>query len=379
MQSQKIYLDNNATTKVDQRVLEAVVQEIENSPANPSSVHSFGQEAKSRLTNARRTVASFLNVKPQEIIFTSGGTEGANMLIRGLLSTHSKPGHIITSLAEHHCVYAAVKLMETLGYEATYLQPGLWGAVKPEDVRAALRPNTQLITLMAANNETGVKTDLEAIGRIAAEAGIPFFVDGVAFFGKEPFSIPAGVSGMCVSGHKFHALQGTGFVFLRNGVKLHPLLVGGEQEFAKRAGTENLPGIIGLAAAIEILKHELPETGNRIGMLRDRLEQRILSKLDCVFINGDGPRVPNTTNLSFEGVEGELLMARLDLEGICVSHGSACSSGALEPSRVLLNMGISRELARSSIRFSLSRFTTEDEVDFCIQAVIRLIQRFRNG
>ena len=228
---------------------------------------------------------------------------------------------------------------------------------------------------MGVNNETGVKTDIQAIAAIAYEAGIPFLVDGVALLGKELFSIPLGVSAMCFSGHKLHAPQGTGFAFIRSNFKLHPLLTGGEQEFGHRGGTENVLGILSLAKAIEFLQAELPEASRRMLELRDKFENILLQELKNVSINGEGPRVVNTSNLAFSGVDGESLLINLDREGIAASHGSACSSGGLEPSRALLNMGLPLELVRSSIRFSLSRFTTESEILESCRLIIQIIRK----
>ncbi len=369
---QRIYLDNNASTPLDPRILDVVAQDLRISIANPSSTHSFGQESRKRLVEARQTIASYLEVKPSEIVFTSGATEAANLVIRGLFEKEFK-GHIITSSVEHACVYSTVKALEPLGISSSFLQPGLWGAVTPETVKAALRSDTRLIALMAVNNETGVKTDIAAIAEIAQKAKVPLLVDGVALLGKEPFTIPPGVSAMIFSGHKFHAPKGIGFAYLSSQLQIKPQLTGGVQENNKRGGTENISGIVGMAEAVRLLKKELPAASERMASLRDRLEKGILSQLPFVMVNGAGPRIGNTSNLAFGNLDGEALLMRLDLEGIAVSHGSACHSGALEPSRILLNMGLPMALARSSLRFSLSRFTTEEEIDACIEAVTKVM------
>lgn len=361
---------------IDPRVLEVIENELRSHYGNPSSVHSFGQESRKRLTHARHSIASSLNVKPNEIIFTSGGTEALNMVIRGLLETSSK-AHVITSSVEHSAVYGTLKQLNENGVTATFLPVGLMGAVTPDAVKAAIKPNTRLIALMAVNNETGVKTDIEGIAEKALEARIPFLVDGVALLGKEQFSIPKGVSAMCFSGHKLHAPKGIGFAFIRHSLKLASLISGGDQEYGRRGGTENMPGIIALEKAIQLLSTELPAASKHMQQLRDRLQDSLMSQLSGVTINGTGPRVVNTVNLSFSGVEGETLLTSLDMEGIAVSHGSACASGALEPSRILLNMGIPQEVAGASIRFSLSRFTTQEEIDRCIEVIVRLVDRFR--
>ncbi len=376
--TQRIYLDNNASTPPDPRVVEAVIADLHNHIGNPSSVHFFGQDIKSRLSKARQTIATYLNVRPREVIFTSGGTEAINMVLRGVLFNNPQ-GHVISSNVEHSAVFATLKDLEKRGGAITFLSPGEWGAASVDAVRAALRPNTTLIALMAVNNETGVKTDIHAIASLAKELNIPFVVDGVALLGKEAFTIHGGVSAMCFGGHKLHAPKGIGCAFIRNNLKLIPQITGGDQEFGFRAGTENMPGIIGLAKAVEILKNELPEASIRMENLRNKLEKEIMAKLPNVIVNGQGPRVVNTSNLAFMGVEGEVLLTNLDLEGIAVSHGSACASGALEPSRILLNMGISPERASSSIRFSLSRFTTEAEIDHTIDVIVKVVSRLRKS
>jgi cysteine desulfurase len=370
----QIYLDNNASTAIDPRVLEVVIKDLKETVGNPSSIHAYGQQARRKLNKSRQAIASALGVKPNEIIFTSGGTEGANFALRGLLSSLN-PGHIISSSVEHACVYETLKLQQKRGFEVAFLSPGSHGAIIPEAIRKAIRPNTQLISLMAVNNETGVKTDIEAIAAIAQESKIPFVVDGVALLGKELFTIPAGVTAMFFSGHKIHAQKGIGFVVIRSKVKIDPLLLGGAQEFGRRAGSENLSGIAGLAEAIRLLDTELPEVTERMGELRDHFERSLLTGLSGVNVNGEGLRICNTSNLCFTGVEGETLLAALDLAGIAVSHGSACASGALEPSRILLNMGLSQADAASSLRFSLSRFTTQEEIDRCIEVIIGLVNR----
>lgn len=374
---QKIYLDNNATTPVDPRVIEAIVENIQSVYGNPSSTHTFGQSAKSILVKARQQIAEFLHVRPSEIIFTSGGTEGANMVLRGLFERHSA-GHHITSDLEHACVFSTAKYLETKGIRTTFLSPGLKGAASVDEVQAAIRSDTRLISLMAVNNETGIKTDIHSIAAIAEEADIPFFVDGVALLGKEEFTIPKGVSAMCFSGHKIHAPKGIGFVFIRQGLRLSPLMIGGEQEFQRRGGTENLSGIAGLSEAVRLLKEGMPESVKKMHMLRDHFEKGICHLLLDVQINGTGSRISNTVNLAFLGVDGESLLTTLDMKGVAASHGSACASGALEPSRILLNMKIASEVARSSLRFSLSRMTTMEEIEKAVEIIADTVKRLRS-
>lgn len=372
-----IYLDNNASTFLDPRVKNALVAELEASEGNPSSLHQYGQEVRLRVTKARRLIASFLGIQPQELTFTSGGTEGLNMVIQGFLA-EAKGGHVISSDVEHVAVYHPLKFMESKGFQVSYLPAKKWGAITPQQVKEAIRSDTRLIVLMAVNNETGVKTDVASIAKIAHEAKIPFIVDGVCWLGKELFAIPPGVSAMCFSAHKLHGPKGIGAVFIRGSRRCAPFLLGGPQESQKRGGTENVLGIIGFAEAVRILAAELPEASERMMRLRLRLENGLMKELPQVTINGEGPRVANTVNLSFAGVEGESLLMNLDLAGIAVSHGSACSSGALEPSRILLNMGIPSSLANTAIRFSLSRFTTEEEIDRCIDIVTQVVNRLRS-
>lgn len=368
--NRRIYLDHNAGTPIHPLVLEAVTRELFNEYGNPSSSHYDGQQSRLFLESQRELIANHLKVKPQEILFNSGGTEGANFLIHGILSRF-KTGHIITSPIEHASVFQVVQRYEKLGFSVSYLDPGLWGAVDPQAVEQAINAETKLIVLMAVNNETGVKTDWESIAEIAQRHSIPFVVDGVALLGKEQFTIPLGVSGMFFSGHKIQAPKGVGFCFCRRGIKIEPMFFGGSQEFNKRGGTENLSGIAGLGAAIKIIFQDQPALTNHFKAMRDLLEKGLKEQLEVV-LNGLGPRIGNTSNLSFPGIDGETLLMRLDMAGISVSHGSACSSGALEPSRVLLGMGVPLKLARSAIRFSVGRDTTEADIKQVIDVIVRL-------
>lgn len=374
--SQRIYLDNNASTAIDPQVLKVTIDDLILSEGNPSSIHFHGQEMRNRITKARRLIASKLGVAPSEIIFTSGGTEGMNMLIKGFAS--DVPGHFITSNVEHACVYFTCKELENCGWQGSYLPVGKNGAVTPEQVEKAITSNTRFIALMAVNNETGVKTDIEAIALIASERKIPLIVDGVALLGKDQFSLPKGVLGIAFSGHKIHAPKGIGFVVARSKLKLSPLLIGGSQEAERRGGTENIHGIVGLAEAVAITSDKLQESLLKMQSLRDSFELSLKEQIKNISINGEGPRVCNTSNVNFHGVDGESLLMNLDLAGISVSHGSACSSGALEPSRVLLNMGMTVEEASSSIRFSLSRFTTQEEILRCVSALVAIVERLRS-
>ena len=359
----RIYLDHNATTPLDERVWQAMYDEL---PANPFSVHWYGREARNRLTKARRTIAKILGVAPNEILFTSGGTEALCTVMYGI-----GKGHLVTSNLEHAAVYETAHNLIKQGCTATFLECGPYGAPTPEHVEAAIRPNTRLIAVMAVNNETGVKSDIEGIAQVASYAGVPLLVDGVALLGKESFTIPSGVSAMAFSGHKFHAPKGVGFLVVRPHLKLRPLLTGGAQEGGRRGGTENLAGILGLTKAVELVEAELSHL--EVERLCNRLEQGICTLYPDAQINGEGPRICNTTNIAFGELEAEDLMMNLDLAGVAVSHGSACSSGSLAPSRILLNMGYSKQRAAASLRFSLSRMTTEEEIDTCLEVLSKCL------
>ena len=373
--NKKIYLDNNATTPLAPEVLDAVVSALSEF-GNPSSVHSLGQKAKALIENAREKIASFFAVRPQEVIFTSGGTESCNMLIRGIIG--QKPyGHIITTNIEHAAVYNTVKALEAAGCKATYLACGLAGFVTKEMMEEYIQPDTRLITVMSVNNETGVKTDIKSIAELAKERNIPLVVDSISQLGKELFAIDEGISAMAFSGHKIHAPKGAGFVIVRKNCQLTSSITGGHQEYEKRAGTENVPAIAGLGVAIDLLKETLPQAQTKMATLRDYFEEELIARLQYIEVNGVAMRNANTSNLAFADVEGEVLLRLLDLEGVMASHGSACASGALEPSRILLNMGLSRKKAASSLRFSLSRYTTEDEIEEAIGIIVHCVERLR--
>ena len=376
---ERVYLDNNSTTPMDTRVAECMHQAMLSTFGNPSSVHSYGQEARAQLARARRTIAKAFSVKPTEVVFTSGGTEGLNLLIRGLLGSDFSSKHVVSSDLEHAAVFNTLRQLESGGLSVSYLSGGSWGAVTAEQVKEAIQANTRLIVLTAANNETGVKTDIEAIAKLAKEVDIPFLVDGVAFIGKETFVIPDGVSAVTMSGHKFHASKGTGLFILKKGIAFQPCVCGGGQEGQKRSGTENLPGILGLVKAIELIQEEMPAAQEKMLELREHLEKRLKDSLDSVHVNGEGPRISNTANIAFEGVDGESLLMHLDMNGVATSHGSACSSGALEPSRVLMNMGYPRERAASSLRFSVSRMTSKEEVDQACDVIIALVNELKQA
>jgi len=373
----RVYLDNNATTPLLPEVFEAMRPYFAERFGNASSIHHHGQETRAAVENARESVADLLGCRASEIVFTSGGTEADNLAISGL----AKAGdHVITSSIEHHAVLHAAKHLEETGYEVTFIPVDGRGLVDPADVRRALRPTTKLISIMMANNETGVVQPVEEIGKIAAEAGVLFHTDAVQTAGKVAIDVARiGCHALSISGHKMHAPQGVGALFVKKGTRLQPLFYGGRHERSRRAGTENVPGIVALGEAARLAKAALDRGGDKkIADLRDRLEQGILAQIDDAGVNGAGaPRTPNTSNIHFDGIEGEAIVIALDLKGLAVSTGAACSSGAIEPSHVLLAMGLRPNQARASIRFSLGKQTTAEDVDFALALVPETIARLR--
>lgn len=373
----RIYMDNNASTPALPQVLEAMRPYFAEQFGNASSIHQYGQLARAAVERARESVAELIDARPAEIVFTSGGTEADNLAIFGL----AEPGdHIITSTIEHHAVLNACRELEKRGCELTLVPVDSRGLVDPDDVRRALRPDTKLITIMMANNETGVLEPVEEIGTIAAEADVYFHTDAVQAAGKVPINVKAiGCDLLSISGHKVHAPQGTGALYVRRGTMLRPLLYGGSHERSRRAGTENLPGIVGFGRAAEIARQSLAEgDGEKFAALRDRIENAVLQGIEAVGVNGGGaPRVPTTTNIHFDFIEGEALVIALDLKGLAVSTGAACSSGALEPSHVLSAMGLPPERARASLRFSLGKQNTPEDVEFALSVLPETVARLR--
>jgi len=373
----RVYLDNNATTPVLPEVFETMQAYFGERFGNASSIHHHGQETRAAVERARESVAALLGGGASEIVFTSGGTEGDNLAIFGL----TRPGqHVISSTVEHHAVLNSCRHLEASGCEVTYVPVNGQGQVDPDDVCRALRPNTGLITIMMANNETGVLQPVEEISRIAAEADVYFHTDAVQAAGKVAINVKRiECDLLSISGHKMNAPQGVGALYVRKGTTLRPMLFGGSHERSRRAGTENVPGIVALGKAAELARDAFSRGDlEQMSRMRDRLEQTILSQVESTSVNGQGaPRVPNTSSIYFECIEGEALVIALDLKGVAVSTGAACSSGAIEPSHVLTAMGMSPERARGSLRFSLGKQNTPEDVDFALSLLKDSVGRLR--
>jgi len=372
----RVYLDNSATTPVLPEVLEDMQPYFAEHFGNASSIHHHGQETRAAVESARESVAALLGCRAAEVVFTSGGTEADNLAIFGLVT---EGDHVISSTVEHHAVLNACKHLESEGCEVTYVPVDGRGQVDPDDVRRSLRSNTKLVTIMMANNETGVLQPVDEIGRITAEADVYFHTDGVQAAGKVPVDVKqVGCDLLTISGHKIHAPQGVGALYVRKGTQLAPMLYGGRHERSRRAGTENVPGIVGLGKAAELARAGLDRGDDKkMASKRDRLE-RALMHVESTGVNGDGaPRVPNTTSIYVDFIEGEALVIALDLKGLAVSTGAACSSGAIEPSHVLTAMGMRAARARASVRFSLGKQNTDEEVDFAIGLVPETVARLR--
>jgi cysteine desulfurase len=376
----RIYLDHNATTPVDPAVLDAMLPYFSAEFGNASSIHTFGQRSRAAVETAREQVAALLNARPQEIVFTSGGTESDNHAIFGMALQSATSSHIITTTIEHEAVLNACQAMEKRGVGVTYLGVNRDGQIDPEELRLAIRPETVLVTVMHANNELGTIQPLDEIGRIAAEAEVYFHTDAVQSAGKIRIDVKAlQLDLLSISGHKFYAPKGVGALFIKSGTKLQQLLYGGHHQRGFRPGTENVAGIVGLGKAAEIARLSLEQDAARISRLRDALEQGLLARIPDARVNAaHAPRTPNTTNITFAGLEGEALIIALDLKGVACSTGAACSSGAVEPSHVLTAIGLSAAEARASIRFSLGRLTTESEIAAALEIVPAAVAQLRS-
>lgn len=376
----RIYLDNAATTAVSPEVLETMLPYFTECFGNPSSIHGTGREAAKAVAAARKQVAAAIGAQPQEIYFTAGGSESDNWAIKGTaFAKKNKGNHIITSAIEHHAVLHTCKWLEKQGFEVTYLPVDENGLVSPADVEKAITDRTILITVMAANNEIGTVEPIAEIGRIAHEHGIVFHTDAVQAIGAIPIDVnEMNIDMLSMSGHKFHGPKGIGVLYVRKGVRLDTLIQGGAQERGQRAGTENLAGIVGIGKAIELAARNLTENAARMTALRDKLINGILKEIPDVRLNGHPTkRLPNNCNVSIRYVEGEALLLRLDLAGIAGSSGSACTSGSLDPSHVLLAIGLPHEIAHGSLRLSLGTDTTEEQIDEVLRVLPGIVSDLR--
>ena len=374
--SRRVYLDHNASTPVHPEVLAEMLPFFSEQFGNPSSVHGFGREARAGLDTARERVARFLGVAPEEIVFTSGGTESDNLAVKGLAWARGR-GHLITSKIEHHAVLRACQWLETQGFAVTYLGVDGHGMVDPDDVKRALRPDTIGISIMHANSEVGTIQPVAAIGAVARAAGVPFHVDAVQTFGKIDLDLAA-IDALSFSGHKIYGPKGVAGLWIRKGTRMVSVQHGGEHERRRRAGTENVPGIVGLGRAVEVRARDMHEEGRRVTALRDRLWEGIRTRVPEARLNGHPTeRLPGTANISYRGVESESVVLGLDLKGIGVSAGSACTSGNVEPSYVLVAMGLPLEWAMGAVRHSLGRSTTAEDIDYVVESVEPIVRKLR--
>lgn len=374
------YFDNAATTPVRPEVAKEIVPYFTESYGNPSSIYKIAQKNKNAVEKGREQVANAIGATPNEIYFTAGGSEADNWAIKGIAESYAKKGkHIITSCIEHHAVLHTCEYLETKGYEVTYLPVDEYGMISLEDLRNAIREDTILITIMFANNEIGTIQPISEIGQIAHEHGIIFHTDAVQAVGHVEIDVKAmNIDMLSMSGHKFYGPKGIGALYIKKGIKLNPLIHGGAQERRRRAGTENVPGIVGIGLAAELASKELATEMPRLTALRDKLIKEILEKVPYARLNGHPTkRLPGNVNISFEFIEGEGILLLLDYKGICASSGSACTSGSLDPSHVLLAIGLPHEKAHGSVRLSMGHFTTEEQVDYVIKELPPIIERLR--
>ncbi|MDM8006358.1 MAG: aminotransferase class V-fold PLP-dependent enzyme [Phycisphaerae bacterium] len=381
-----IYLDNNATTRIAPEVLQAMLPWLGERYANPSSVHHFGQQARHAVETAREQVAAAMGVRERQIVFTGSGTEANNLAIRGVLAARPGKRHLITTAVEHDSVLRPAQQLEREGCRVTYLRVDALGHLDPADLEDSLNDQTALVSIMHANNETGVIFPVEKIAALTAAKGIPLHVDAVQTTGKlrdasghSPLNLAdVPVDLLTASAHKSHGPKGVGILYLRRGTRLRPQVLGGHQERDLRAGTENVAGMVGAGLALELAMRHLDADFARVAALRDRLEDGICSRISIARVNGDrAARIPNTTNIGFEALQAEAILMLLSNHGVCASSGSACSSGSLEPSHVLTAMGIDRRVVHGAIRFSLSRFTTEAEIDRVLDLMPGIIERLQ--
>ena len=377
----RVYLDYAATTPVDPEVIRAMTPYLSEVWGNPSSIHACGLEARSAVEEARGKIAALIGANKNDIYFTSGGTEADNWALKGVAHANQKRGnHIITSTIEHHAVLETCKYLEEKGFSVTYLPVDGFGMVDPDSVRKAITPRTILISIMHANNEVGSIEPIAEIGKIAKASGVYFHTDAVQSTGHVLVSVNnLGVDMLSVSAHKLYGPKGIGVLFIRSGIKIEPLIHGGGQEKQMRAGTENVPGIVGFGKAAELAQTEMTEEANRLSRLRDSLIKNILEKTESTRLNGHSTqRLPNNVNISFDFVEGEAICLNLDLANICAATGSACSSESMEASHVLLAMGLSPEIARSSLRFSLGKWSTVNDINYVMEKLPGIVSRLRS-
>jgi cysteine desulfurase len=374
-----VYVDNNATTQVAPEVLEEMLPYFHDLYGNPSSMHSFGGQVGAKLKEARQKMASLIGATPDEILVTSCGSESDNTAIRATLESYPDKKHIITTRVEHPAILNLCEYLAENGYRVTFLPVDRQGRLNPEDLYKSLSDNTAIVSIMWANNETGVIFPIEEMARVVRERGVVFHTDAVQAVGKIPINVQqVPVDMLSLSGHKLHGPKGIGALYIRKGTKFSPFLIGGHQERGRRGGTENVASIIGLGKACELAAKHIGEENERVKHLRDKLENKILKRVPNAMVNGDRERrLPNTTNISFEYVEGEAILLMMNELGICASSGSACTSGSLEPSHVLRAMGVPFTAAHGSIRFSLSIYNTEEEIDFIFEQLPPIIERLR--
>jgi cysteine desulfurase len=375
-----VYVDNNATTMVAPEVFEAMRPFLTDEYGNPSSMYAFGGKIFKNIENSREAVAELLGAKdPQEIVFTSCGTESDNTAIISTLHSYPEKKHIITTMVEHSAVLNLCKYLETIGYRVTYIGVDNQGMIDLDELKSSIAPDTAIVSVMYANNETGVIFPIEEIAEIARSRGVVFHTDAVQAVGKIPFKLTKlPVDFLSLSGHKLHAPKGVGALYVRKGTRFTPFLIGGHQEHGRRGGTENVPSIIGLGVACQLAKKTIEEERTRVKAWRDKLENTILEKIPNTKLNGHPElRLPNTTNISFEFIEGEAILLKLDEKAIAASSGSACTSDSLAPSHVLKAMGIPFTFMQGSIRFSLSRYNTEEDIDYIIKILPPIIRRLR--
>ena len=375
-----VYMDNNATTRVAPEVVDVMLPFFSDLYGNPSSMHYFGGQVAQEIAKAREKVASLLHADPTEIVFTSCGTESDNTAIRGTLDSYPEKNHVITTRVEHPAVLNVAQYLRGRGYRVTELGVDREGRLDVDELHDAIDDQTALVSIIYANNETGVIFPIEEIGEIVKARGVPFHTDAVQAVGKIPLDMARShVDMMSISGHKLHAPKGIGVLYIRKGTKFSPFFIGGHQEGGRRGGTENVPYLVGLGKAAELAMEHMEEENGRVKTLRDRLEAELLERIPNTLVNGDQEhRLPNTSSLSFEYVEGESILLLMSDEGICASSGSACTSGSLEPSHVLRAMGVPFTAAHGSIRFSLSIYNTDEDVDYVIEKLPPIIERLRD-